>query len=146
MPCPISWSQTGIEGIHSLGNENKPQIDKPAMIFASYVRGYSSLPLNERALVALRSAHLSKAKHLLPGIEMMALDHGLKPSDIRFIANGRFAPGWNQRAQTLIQATDDLYKKQSIEPRLWKKLQNLYKNEQILDIILCAAAFHLCTF
>ena len=121
------------------------RLDKPVRSFACYVRGYSSLPLTDRALVALRSGHLSKAFHILPDITLAALDYGLQPSDTQLIANGRYAPGWSLREQLLIRVTDDLYRKHEINERAWKRLTKLYSHNQILDIIFCAAAFHLCT-
>ncbi|WP_263080191.1 carboxymuconolactone decarboxylase family protein [Endozoicomonas sp. Mp262] len=138
---PLASMQAILDRHHQV----RPRLDKPAKSFAQYVRGYSSLPLNDRALVALRSAYLNKAHYLLPGIVAAALDHGLTPSDIKLIANGRFAPGWSHKEQLLIQVTDDLYRKQKIELRTWKRLCHFYSPDQILDIVLSAAAFHLCS-
>ena len=74
----------------------------------------------------------------------MALDHGLQPSDIQLIPLGRYAPGWSIKEQLLIRATDDLNKKQGLDVKIWKKLRTYYSHGQILDIIFCAGAFHLC--
>ncbi|MDD7803995.1 MAG: hypothetical protein PUP46_00120 [Endozoicomonas sp. (ex Botrylloides leachii)] len=122
-----------------------PRLDKPSRSFACYVKGYSCLGLTDRALVALRSAHLSKMLHALPDITLAALDYGLQPSDIKLIINGRYAPGWSLKEQLLIKVTDDLYKKGELDEKVWKRLTALYSYNEILDIIFCIAAFHLCT-
>ncbi len=123
-----------------------PRLDEPARSFSSYVRGYSTLPLKDRALIALRSAHITHAFHMIPDLTVMAIDHGLTDSDVTFIANGRYAPGWNFRQQLLIRVTDELYNKQRINTGVWKRLTKMYDHGQIFDIVLSAAAFHLCIF
>ncbi|MDP0561303.1 MAG: hypothetical protein QS721_02750 [Candidatus Endonucleobacter sp. (ex Gigantidas childressi)] len=123
---------------------NCPQLEKPFRSFASYIKGCGTLPLNDRALIVLRSAHLSRAYHLLPALSKMALDQGLKFSDIQLIPLGRYAPGWSVREQLLIRAADDLYKKHGLDVKIWKRLLKLYSHGQILDIIFCAGAYYLC--
>ncbi len=123
-----------------------PRLDAPVRSFSSYVRGYGTLPLKDRALITLRSARLAHAFHVIPDLTVMAIDHGLTDSDVTFIANGRYAPGWNFRQQLLIRVTDELYNQQKINRRVWKRLTKMYDHGQIFDIVLSAAAFHLCTF
>lgn len=129
------------------GNEScYSRLDKPLRSFSAYVKGYGSLSVKERLLVALRSAHLGKARYLLPELSLTAIDCGLRPSDVQFVVHGRHAPGWSLKEQLLIRVADDLYNKNGLEERVWEKLLKLYSHVQILDIIFCASAFHLCTF
>ena len=141
----IQAQKTLIESIFtSPNNDNNPVLERPRRTFTSYIQGYSSLPLRDRALVCLRSAHLCKARHLMPSIASMALDHGLSSSDIQLISNGRFAQGWSRKDHILICATDEIFKRQSISPKLWRTLNKRYSNGQIFDLMLCTASFHLC--
>ena len=125
---------------------SSPRLTKPARSFTSYMQGYSSLPLKDRALVALRSAHLCGARHLLPDIALCARDTGLNPSDIEFVARGHQAPGWNRHQRLLLVITDQLYENQEINRRHWRELQKVYDSQQALDLVLCIAAFHLCVY
>lgn len=138
-------SPVGLQAILDRHHQIIPRLDQPIKSLPCYLLGYSRLPLTDRALITLRSAHISKAHYLLPGLVANALDHGLTPSDIKLIARGRQAPGWSARERLLIQITDDLYRKRMIMPVHWKRLRRLYHPDQILDIVLNAAAFHLCT-
>ena len=146
IPVPFIATQKALIESMSTGLDDNPVLDRPKRSFTSYMQGYSALPLRDRALVCLRSAHLCKARHLMPAIASMAMDHGLRSSDIQLICNGRFAPGWSRWDHTLICATDDIFKRQSISPKLWKTLIKKYSNNQIFDLVLCSASFHLCTY
>ena len=121
-----------------------PALEEPRRSFRAYMQGYGSLPLKDRALICLRSAHLSKARHLMPQLAIMALDHGLSSSDIQLISNGRFAPGWSRREHLLICATDEVFRNQGVNEKLWKNLSKIYDQGQIFDLVLCTAAFQLC--
>ena len=122
-----------------------PALEEPRRSLKTYMQGYSSLPVRDRALICLRSAHLSKARHLIPPLAIMAIDHGLRSSDVQLIGNGRFAPGWSRRDHLLICATDDVYRNQGVSHKLWKNLSKIYHQEQIFDLVLCTAAFQLCS-
>ena len=126
-------------------HDSAPALAPPTRNFAAYVRGYSTLPLTDRALIALRCCYLAKAVHLLPGITLAALDCGLQPSDTRLIIKGCYAPGWSTKEQLLIRVSDELYQKNRIGLRTWQQLETFYNSTQLLDLIFCAGAFHLCT-
>ena len=145
VPVPFIQAQKALmESIPTEFNDN-PALLPPKRSFTSYMQGYSSLPLRDRALVCLRSAHLCNARHLMPAIASMAMDHGLRSSDVQLICNGRFAPGWSRWDHTLICAMDEIFKRHSISPKLWKTLSKKYSANQIFDLMLCTASFHLCT-
>ncbi|OED40833.1 hypothetical protein ACH42_15810 [Endozoicomonas sp. (ex Bugula neritina AB1)] len=144
IPVPFIQAQKLLIESILAGTDNNPALERPKRSFTSYMQGYSSLPLRDRALICLRSAHLSNARHLMPAIASMALDHGLRSSDVQLICNGRFALGWSRWDHTLICATDELFKRQSISPKLWRILMKKYSPRQIFDLVLCSAAFHLC--
>ncbi len=129
----------------SVPNSN-PLLDKPKRSFTSYMQGYSSIPLRDRAMIALRSAHLCQARHLLPEISLCAIDTGMKDSDIRMISDGNQAPGWNRHERLLLIATDCLHHQQVIAPGIWNQLRKRYSSQQMLDLVLCVASFHLCTY
>ncbi len=148
IPVPFIQAQKVLLDALINGSQNqtlaRPILEQPKRSFSAYMQGYSSLPLNDRALICLRSAHLCKARHLMPAIISMALDHGLRNSDIQLICQGRFAPGWSRRELLLIKVTDEIFRSQFIHSKLWKELSGIYHSGQVFDLVLCSAAFHLC--
>ena len=144
---PFIQSQKQLDNTHTCNEDvTTPQLTAPNRTFASYMQGYSSLPLRDRALIALRSAYLCNAKHLIADIGMCAQDTGYTHTDIRMIAVGHLASGWTRREKLLLKATDSLYKKQTISRPVWRALMRTYTSQQLLDLIFCAAAFHLCVY
>ena len=146
IPVPFIQAQKTLIDSLNQRHSYEPLLAVPRRSFRAYMQGYSSLPLHDRALVCLRSAHLCRARHLMPALNAMALDHGLRPSDIQLICSGRFAPGWSRREHLLICATDEIFRSQEISARLWNNLSRIYHEGQIFDLVLCTAAFHLCSW
>lgn len=144
IPVPFIQAQKSLIEAIARQNSDIPILEQPKRSFRAYMQGYSSLPLRDRALICLRSAHLCKARHLMPALRVMALDHGLQPSDLQLICSGRFAPGWSRRDHLLICATDEVFRSQGVSPKLWKNLSKIYHHGQIFDLLLCTAAFQLC--
>lgn len=146
IPIPFIQSQKLLlDSEVPVPQKNAPRLHEPQRSFTCYMQGYSSLPMRDRSLVALRSAHLCNARHLFGDIAECALDTGLLHSDIQMIRRGHMAPGWSRHDTLLLRVTDGLYKDQKISPRYWRELLKIYKPQQILDLVLCIAAFHLCT-
>ena len=125
---------------------NSPELERPERSFTSYMQGYSSLPMRDRALVALRSAYLCNARHLISDIAQCALDTGLTDSDIQMASRGHLAPGWSQQQRLILRTTEELYKEQVIGSSNWRALKRIYTPQQILDLVLCVASFHLCIY
>ncbi len=144
IPVPFIQAQKTIIQSMSVKNRDKHALEPPKLSFAVYLRQHSSIPVRDRALVCLRSAHLCKTRHLMPQVAAMALDHGVLASDIQLISSGRLAPGWSRWDHTLICTVDDIFKHQAISAKLWRILIKKYTVSQILDLILCSASFHLC--
>ena len=124
--------------------EGAPDLEPPARCFTGYMQGYTSLPVRDRALSALRSAHLAGARHLIPDIARCALDAGLQNSDLELVAKGQISNGWTTQEVLVLRVAEDLYQKQTISEERWTQLKRIYKPQQIMDLFLCCAAFHLC--
>lgn len=144
IPIPFIGSQRILLTDSSEIPVTAPELAAPKRSFTAYMQGYTSLPMRDRALCALRSAHICGARHLLPDIARCALDTGLQNSDIAMAAKGHSSPGWSKQETLVLKVTEELYKKQSISPKHWQELKRTYKPQQILDLLLCCAAFHLC--
>ena len=144
IPIPFIVSQRILLNDMAHELEQTPQLETPLRSFTSYMRGYSSLPVRDRSLGALRSAHLAGARHLIPDIASCAMDAGLQASDIELVARGHLSPGWSKQETLVMKVAEDLYQNQCISESLWKQLKRIYRPQQILDLLFCCAAFHLC--
>ena len=144
IPIPFIVSQRILLNDMVHKQEGAPTLQPPARSFTGYMQGYTSLPVRDRALSALRSAHLAGARHLIPDIARCALDAGLQASDLERVAKGQISSGWESREALVLHVTEALYREQSISEQHWKQLKQIYKPQQILDLLLCCAAFHLC--
>ena len=127
-------------------NNHQPMVLQPPFIsFYSYMKGYTSLPVRDRSLAALRSAQLCGARHLIPDITRRALDAGLQTSDIELALQGQLSRGWTSQETIVMQVAESLFFQQNINTEQWQQLHKIYKPQQILDLLFCCAAFHLCT-
>lgn len=144
IPIPFIVSQRILLTNPTKQCETAPRLQSPIRSFSCYMQSYSSLPLRDRSLAALRSAHLAGARHLIPDIAHCALDTGLKASDISLAIKGHTSPGWSRQEHLILRVAEDLYQNKSISKRHWQELQKIYKPQQILDLIFSCAAFHLC--
>ena len=144
IPIPFIVSQRILMNDLSHQLKQAPRLDAPMRSFTCYMQGYTSLPVRDRSLGALRSAHLSGARHLIPDIARCALDSGLRSSDIELVAKGHLTSGWTAQESLVMRVAEDLYCNQSISEQHWQQLKRIYKPQQILDLLLCCAAFHLC--
>ena len=144
IPVPFIVSQRILLADATVLPISAPVLAAPKRNFTAYMQGYSSLPMRDRALCALRSAHICGARHLLPDIARCALDAGLQNSDIAMAAKGLSSPGWSKQEILILRVTEELYRKQVISPKYWQELKRIYKPQQILDLLFCCAAFHLC--
>ncbi|AMO57100.1 hypothetical protein GZ77_00685 [Endozoicomonas montiporae] len=144
IPIPFIVSQRILLNSMNHSMDSTPSLEPPSRCFTSYMQGYTSLPVRDRALSALRSAHLAGARHLVPDIARCALDAGLQNSDLELVAKGYISNGWSAQEILVMRVAEDLYREQSISEDRWKQLKKIYKPQQILDLLLCCAAFHLC--
>lgn len=123
-----------------------PRIDKPKRTLSTYLHRLSRIPLRERALVILRSAHLHGALNANSPLISSAIDHGLSNSDIQLIKVGHNAAGWNKHESLVIRTVDNLHLHQQMSPNQWRALSRTYDPGQIFDLVIYSAAFHLTCF
>lgn len=125
---------------------HRPRLAKPKRSLSTYIRCFSRIPLRERALIILRSAHLQGAFSLSSPFISCAIDHGLRNSDIELIKIGHKAAGWNKQESLVIRTVDNLHQHQHISLNQWRALSRTYDTGQIFDLVIYSAAFHLSCF
>jgi alkylhydroperoxidase family enzyme len=113
---------------------NYPQLSR-LLGHMVYVTTQSGLPPRHRALLALRTAGLTRSAYLWGNLVPAFRAAGLTDSDLTRIARGPDAPGWDAFEQTLLRAADELHVDSFISDATWKALSAQYNVNQLVDVI-----------
>ena len=113
---------------------NYPQLSR-LLGHVVYVTTESGLPPRHRALLALRTAGLTRSAYLWGNLVPLFRAAGLTDDDLARIARGPDAPGWDAFEQTLLHAADELHVDSFISDATWKALSAKYNVNQLVDVI-----------
>jgi alkylhydroperoxidase family enzyme len=113
---------------------NYPQLSR-LLGHVVYVTTQSGLPARHRALLALRTAGLTRSAYLWDHLVPLARADGLTDDDLARIARGPDAPGWDPFEQTLLRAADELHVDSFISDATWAALSTRYNVNQLVDVI-----------
>jgi len=113
------------------------------LVFGEHTFSRSSLPAREREMVILRMGWVCRAEYEWGHHVAIGKRVGLSSDDIRRIAAGPDAPGWDPFEAALLQAVDELHSDSFISHSTWKALAGRYSTEQLLDLIFTAGQYTL---
>ena len=105
-----------------------------------YITDESTLQPRHRALLALRAAWLSRSSYLWAHRAAMGRRAGLTDAELRRIAQGPDANGWDPFEVTLLRAADELLVDSFIADATWTALDARYDLPQMIDTIDTVAA------
>lgn len=111
--------------------------------FGGYIFSRSTLPPREREIVILRMGWLCQAEYEWAQHAVIGKAAGLTDVDIRRIAAGPEAPGWNAFDATLLKAVDELYQDGIVSDDTWAALGKRYDTRQMMDAVLTAGEYTL---
>jgi alkylhydroperoxidase family enzyme len=100
-----------------------------------YITMESTLAPRHRALLGLRTAWLARSNYLWAHRAALARRAGLTDADLRRIAQGPEAPGWDPFDATLLRAADELRVDAFISDASWKALSARFDIPQMIDTI-----------
>jgi 4-carboxymuconolactone decarboxylase len=128
------------------GNDLKTLLRVPEMVealmpFNIYVSSESSLSPRHREILILRTAWLCGNEYLWSTHAALAKTQALTSDEIRRIAQGADAPGWDQFEATLIRLSDQLYRNSSVNEVTWKTLAAGYDLYHLMDAVMTVADF-----
>ncbi|MAP95368.1 MAG: hypothetical protein CMK07_10495 [Ponticaulis sp.] len=104
----------------------------------------STLEARHREIVMLRMGWLCQAPYEWSQHARIARDDvGFTEEEIRNIAVGQSAAGWNDTERTLIQLVDDLRYKATISDDTWAELKAEFTDQEIMDLLFTAAQYQL---
>ena len=100
-----------------------------------YITAESTLMPRHRALLGLRAAWLARSGYMWAHRATLARRTGLTDADLRRIAQGPDAPGWDPFEATLLRSADELHIDSFISDASWKTLSARLDLPQMIDTI-----------
>jgi alkylhydroperoxidase family enzyme len=113
-----------------------PDLVDGTMPFLNYIARQSSLEPRHRELLILRTAWLLNNDYLWGEHASEANKAGINAADLRRIAEGPAAQGWQPFDATLLKVADELFRNTFISDATWKALAARYDMFHLLDAVM----------
>jgi 4-carboxymuconolactone decarboxylase len=151
---PSEWNDETREQMQTLRRDGQvynifstlawhPQLLKRWLVFGNHVLAKSSLSPREREIVILRMGWQCGAEYEWGHHVAIGKQAGLSDDDIRRIAAGPDAPGWDAFEAMLLRAVDELNVNTCIGDATWNALAARYNTQQLLDLIFTAGQYKM---
>ena len=118
-----------------------PQLAASLLPFEQYIASDSVLPPRHRALLGLRTAWLMSSEYLWAHRAAAARAEGFTDAELRRIAEGPDAAGWDSFEAAVIRAADELNVDSFVADATWRILASRYDNAQLIDLPFTVGAF-----
>ncbi len=112
-----------------------PQLVDAVMPYTIYLSDQSTLSARHRELLVLRTAWLCGNQAIWSSHAERARKVGMTAGEIRKIAEGPDAPGWDGFEATLLRMADQLYRNSSVNEATWKALAASYDQNHLIDAV-----------
>ena len=122
---------------------NHPSLAEHILPYAHYVSSESTLPPRHRQLLGLRTAWLTRSNYLWAHQAAAARRVGLASEELRRIAQGSDAAGWDAFEAALLRAVDELHVDSFVSDATWRALTARYNTNQLVDLVDSVGAFTL---
>jgi alkylhydroperoxidase family enzyme len=120
-----------------------PELMKRWLVFGSYILGSSRLPPRVRELVILRTGYRCKSDYEWGQHARIGRMVGLTDEEIRRIAEGPEAPGWDPTDALLLRAADELHDDHVVSDATWEALAGRLELKQLYDLIFTVGQYTL---
>ena len=114
---------------------NLPEIVDGVMPFTVYLSEESSLQPRHRELLILRTAWLCGNRPIWSTYAPRARAVGMSAAEIKRIAQGPDAGGWDAFEATLLRLADQLYRNSSVTDATWRTLSASYDLVHLMDAV-----------
>jgi alkylhydroperoxidase family enzyme len=114
---------------------NHPSLADHILPFEHYVSSESTLPPRHRALLGLRTAWLTRSNYLWAHWATGMRRAGLTSDELRRVAQGPDAKGWDAFEATVLRAADELHIDSFVSDATWKALSARYNTNQTVDLV-----------
>lgn len=120
-----------------------PDLYRPRAIQSAYIRTRSTLSPRVRELLILRIGWLCQAEYEWAQHARGGRRAGLSDEEIRRIAIGSDAPGWDRFDATLLRATDELHRDDTISDATWNALGERYDTQNLIDLVITVGGYRM---
>ena len=120
-----------------------PELVEAIMPFVRFLGQESSLEPRHRALLGLRTAWVTQNQYVWARLATVGREAGLTGDELRRIANGPDADGWNDFEATLLRLADELYRNSSVTDATWTTLGIRYNLLQMVEAVMNVNEFTL---
>ncbi len=114
---------------------NLPELVDAVMPYTNYLLNESSLSPRHRAMLVLRAAWLLGSQPLWATQAKAARDAGISSAELRRIAQGPDASGWEPFEATLLRLADQLFRNSSVTDSTWESLSLRYDMNNLMDAV-----------
>lgn len=114
---------------------NVPEIVDGVMPYTNYLAEESTLSPRHRELLILRAAWLCSSDPLWAAHAARARSAGLTDTEIKRVAQGPDAGGWDPFEATLLRLTDQLFRNSSMADATWQALAAQYDMFHLIDAV-----------
>ena len=141
MKLVAKYSHDGLVGNDFRTLLNIPEMVDAVMPFHNYLSEESSLSPRHRELLILRTAWLCGNEYVWSSHAALARKLGLTTDEIRRVAQGPDARGWDPFEATLLRVADQLYRNSFVNDATWKALAATYDLYHMMDAVMTVSDF-----
>ena len=120
-----------------------PIFFRPRAVQSAYIRTGATLSDRAREILILRVGWLCGSEYEWSQHVRAARRIGMTDDEIRRIAVGADAPGWDALDAALIRATDELHRDDTISDATWRALSARYGAPELMDVVITVAGYRM---
>ena len=120
-----------------------PVFYRPRAVQSAYIRLGATLSPRDREILILRIGWLCGSEYEWSQHVRVARGIGMGDDEIRRIAVGADAPGWDPLEAALIRATDELHRDDTISDGTWRELSGNYGIPELIDVVVTVAGYRM---
>jgi 4-carboxymuconolactone decarboxylase len=122
---------------------NHPKLYAPRARFGSYLQRDSMLDPETRELAIMRTAYNINAPYEWAHHVEYSKSAGLTDQQIRDIAAGPSASGWDERQRAVLQAADELRREALVSDATWNTLAQYYDMKRRIEIVYTIGGYSM---
>lgn len=119
-----------------------PDLARAHLAFSSHILWRSSLSDRQRELLILRVARLSKCEYEWAQHVILAAEAGITDEEVRRIAAGPDAPGWDELDRAMLRAVDELLDDNMVTDATWAALAGHLDVHQLMDLVFTVGQYN----
>ena len=120
-----------------------PALYRPRAVQSAYIRTGATLTPRAREILILRIGWLCGSEYEWAQHVGVARRVGMSDEEIRRVARGAEAPGWDPFEATLLKAADELHRTDTVSDPTWRALAERYGTPELIDVVITVAGYRM---